>query len=288
MKTVNLPALSGDSGLRRYYEEIRNFPVLSQEEEYELSRKLHDEGDLSAAHKLVTSHLRLVYKMAMGFRGYGLPLSDLIAEGNIGLMQAVKKFKREKGFRLATYAMWWIKAAMQEFILKSWSLVRFGSSATQKRLFFNLRKIKSRITAVDDGEMRPEHIKQIATTLNVSEEDVIDMDRRISYGGDQYLNQYIGNDTENEFIDSLPDTRLSQEQAMEEKQESSIRHRLFASAMKTLNERERDILVQRRLIEPPLTLDELSQKYSISKERVRQIENKAFEKLQKIALSNAA
>lgn len=282
-----LPVLSEAGGLRRYLEEIKRFPMLDAEEEYMLARRLRDHGDVSAAHRLVTSHLRLVYKIAMGYRGYGLPVTDLISEGNIGLMQAVKKFDPERGFRLSTYAIWWIKAAIQEFVLRSWSLVKIGSSAAQKRLFFGLKKLKSYITRADDGVMKPEHITEIARSMGVTESEVVEMDKRISYGGDQYLNRTLNGDSEEEFIDLLPAHEASQEDSLVEQDEMDTRRTMFRAALEKLSERERDILSSRRLLEEPVTLEDLSAKYGISKERVRQIEVKAFEKVQK-EVANAA
>lgn len=281
MTAIKLPVLSEQVGLRRYAEEIRKFPVLEAGEEFMLAKRFQEHGDVSAAHRLVTSHLRLVYKIAMGYRGYGLPVTDLISEGNIGLMQAVKKFDPDRGFRLSTYAIWWIKAAIQEFVLRSWSLVKIGTSAAQKRLFFNLKRIKNHITDADNGVLKPEHITDIANTLQVSESEVVEMDKRISYGGDQYLNRTIAGDSEDEFIDLIADSAASQEEALSDSQEYGQKQKLLASAMAKLNDRERAILVSRKLQEEPATLEELSQKHGISKERVRQIEVKAMEKIQK-------
>ncbi len=288
MTGMALQVLSPADGLRRYLMEIKKFPILDQREEQKLARDFRDFGDISAAHRLVTSHLRLVYKIALGFKGYGLPIGDLIAEGNIGLMQAVKKFDPDRGFRLSTYAMWWIKASIQEFVLKSWSLVKFGTSAAQKRLFFNLRKLKNRIMGDNGGVMGPIQVAKIASALNVSSEEVIDMDQRISYGGDQYLNRAIAHDSEDEFQDFLVEPAASQEQQLLERQENGNRRLLFRKAVDSLNDRERDILIQRRLLDKPNTLDEVSKQYDISKERVRQIEAKAFEKVQNFIISSKA
>ncbi|MCA3255780.1 MAG: RNA polymerase sigma factor RpoH [Alphaproteobacteria bacterium] len=285
MATANvpatIPALGGEAGLNRYLAEIRKFPLLKPEEEYMLAKRWEEHQDPEAAHKLVTSHLRLVAKIAMGYRGYGLPVSELIAEGNIGLMQGVKKFEAEKGFRLATYAMWWIRASIQEFILRSWSLVKIGTTAAQKKLFFNLRRMKGRINALEEGDLRPEDVKQIATTLKVSEDDVISMNRRMAMGGDTSLNLRMSEDGEGEWQDWLTDEGPLQDQIVAERQESDVRHQLLVEAMEDLNERERHILTERRLAEDPRTLEELSQEYGISRERVRQIEVRAFEKLQR-------
>ena len=282
-KAIALPVpLSPEQGLRRYLAEISKFPMLSQKEEIDLSRRWQEEGDVEAAHRLVTSHLRLVAKIAFKYRGYGLPLPDLIAEGNIGMMQAVKRFDYKKGFRLSTYAMWWIKASIQEYILRSWSLVKIGSSAAQKRLFFNLRKLKKQIGAgMNERGMTEEQIGDVARILDVSREDVVDMDQRMS-GSDVYLNSPISHDGDSgEKMDFLADTAESQETLLAEREELSGRQQLLAKALSTLSDRERDILERRRLKDDPDTLDDLSQIYNISRERVRQIEVKAFEKLQK-------
>ncbi len=286
--THNLPVLSSSSGLEKYLDEIKQFPYLSADEEFNLAKKWRDEGDVSAAHRLVTSHLRLVAKIAMKYRGYGLPIQELIAEGNIGLMQAVKRFEPDKGFKLATYAMWWIKASIQEFILRSWSLVKIGSSAAQKRLFFNLRKLRGKITDSHQIEMRPEHVKQIANQLQVSEEEVVDMNRRLASGGDQSLNQQVGEEGENEWIDMLAEPADSHDNVIAENQEYNTRSKALYLAMDSLNDREKAIIIERRLSEEPATLEELSQKYGISRERVRQIEARAIEKLQKNMLSDNA
>ena len=278
---ATIPALGGEAGLNRYLSEIRKFPLLKPEEEYMLAKRWEEHQDSAAAHKLVTSHLRLVAKIAMGYRGYGLPVSELIAEGNIGLMQGVKKFEADKGFRLATYAMWWIRASIQEFILRSWSLVKIGTTAAQKKLFFNLRRIKGRINALEEGDLRPEDVKQIATELKVSEDEVVSMNRRMAMGGDTSLNLRMSDDGEGEWQDWLTDEGPLQDQIVAERQESDVRHQLLVDAMEDLNERERHILTERRLAEEPRTLEELSQEYGISRERVRQIEVRAFEKLQR-------
>ncbi len=278
-KTQALPALSSDSGLRHYMQEIQKFPVLTLDEEYALAKRWTEDGDSAAAHTLVTSHLRLVAKIAMGYRGYGLPVSELIAEGNIGLMQAVKKFEPDKGFRLSTYAMWWIKASIQEFVLRSWSLVKMGSSAAQKRLFFNLRKAKKRLKVVDDAKsLSQEEIRIIAHELNVSEQDVVDMDSRMS-ANDKHLNARVGTDGDAEWGDLLPDSAESQETLIAESQDYGQKRALMLDAIATLNERERDIISERQLSENPLTLEELSERYGISRERVRQIEARAMEKM---------
>lgn len=279
----SVPALSGESNLNRYLQEVRKFPMLSHDEEYSLAKRWIDDEDREAAHKMVTSHLRLVAKIAMGYRGYGLPVSDLISEGNVGMMQAVKRFDPEKGFRLATYAMWWIRASIQEYILHSWSLVKIGTTAAQKKLFFNLRRLKGEIKAIEDGDLKPENLEKIATTLNVSEADVISMNRRMS-GGDQSLNAPLRMDGEGtgEWQDWLVDeNQKSQETLVADNEELSIRREMLTSAMEDLNDREKDIIMQRRLQDKPSTLEELSQVYDISRERVRQIEVRAFEKLQK-------
>ncbi len=276
-----LPSIvSGEGGLSRYLEEIRRFPMLEPQEEYMLAKRYHEHDDSSAAHKLVTSHLRLVAKIAMGYRGYGLPIGEVISEGNVGLMQAVKKFEPERGFRLATYAMWWIKAAIQEYILRSWSLVKMGTTANQKRLFFNLRKVKGKIQALDDGDLKPEQIAEIATRLNVSEEEVVSMNRRLS--GDASLNAPIRatEGESGEWQDWLVDDHQSQEEMLAEQDELENRRGMLASAMDVLNERERRIFEARRLAEDPITLEDLSGEFGISRERVRQIEVRAFEKVQ--------
>ena len=283
-----LPTVSaGETGLTRYMEEIRRFPMLEPDEEYMLAKRYHEHEDLDAAHKLVTSHLRLVAKIAMGYRGYGLPVGEVISEGNVGLMQAVKKFDPEKGFRLATYAMWWIKAAIQEYVLRSWSLVKMGTTANQKRLFFNLRKAKSRIQAIDDGDLLPDQVEQIATQLGVSEDEVISMNRRL--GGDASLNAPIkaSEGESGEWQDWLVDESDNAEQVMIRQDELETRREMLAEALDILNDREKRVFLARRLEENPLTLEELSQEFNISRERVRQIEVRAFEKIQK-AMKTAA
>ncbi len=275
-----LPALSGEGNLGRYLQEIRKFPMLEPEEEYMLAKSWREHGDSEAAHRLVTSHLRLVAKIAMGYRGYGLPLSELISEGNVGMMQAVKRFDPERGFRLATYAMWWIRAAIQEYILHSWSLVKMGTTAAQKKLFFNLRKIKSQMKAIEEGELPPDTVKAIAKQLDVPEQDVIQMNRRLA-SGDHSLNAPLREEGEGEWQDWLVDESDSQETKLGESEELKRRQRMLSQAMRGLNERERYILTERRLRDDPTTLEDLSQKYGISRERVRQIEVRAFEKLQK-------
>ncbi len=281
MTTMNLPVLGADAGLHRYLQEIKKFPLLDPAEEYMLAKRWREHGDTVAAHRLVTSHLRLVAKIASGYRGYGLPLWELISEGNIGLMQAVKKFEPDKGFRLSTYAIWWIKAAIQEFVLKSWSMVKIGTSVAQKKLFFNLRRLKSNLDLYNDGQLSPEQAQAIADELNVHADEVLDMNGRLM-AGDQSLNLRMGEDGQgSELLDRPESGDESQETVLVERGESQRRQALFARALEALSERERDILTQRRLTEPPLTLEDLSQKYSISRERVRQIETRAFEKLQK-------
>jgi RNA polymerase sigma-32 factor len=278
--TNTLPAMAGEASLNAYLTEIKKFPLLKPEEEYMLAKRWADYQDTKAAHKLVTSHLRLVAKIAMGYRGYGLPVSELISEGNIGLMQGVKKFDPERGFRLATYAMWWIKASMQEYILRSWSLVKIGTTAAQKKLFFNLRRMKGQIQAHEDGDLHQEHVTQIATKLKVTEEEVVSMNRRMSNGGDTSLNATMREDGDGEWQDWLVDTGPIQDEIVAEREESTQRAALLASSLKVLNEREQHIFSERRLKDEPATLEELSQTYSISRERVRQIEVRAFEKLQ--------
>ena len=279
----NLPALSpagGEAGLNRYLAEIRKFPLLTAEQEYMLARRYAEHGDPDAAKQLVTSHLRLVAKIAMGYRGYGLPVSELIAEGNIGLMQGVKKFEAERGFRLATYAMWWIKASIQEFILRSWSLVKIGTTAAQKKLFFNLKRMKKNLDAYEDSDLHPDHVRKIATDLGVSEAEVVSMNRRMMQGGDTSLNISLNADGDGQWQDLLPDGDALQDETVADAEEARWRHALLAEAMQGLNEREREILFQRRLVDDPKTLEELSQLYGVSRERVRQIEVRAFEKLQ--------
>ena len=277
---TNLPAPSPEQGLNRYLQEIRKFPLLEPEEEYMLAKSWVDHQDSSAAHRLVTSHLRLAAKIAMGYRGYGLPQAEVISEANVGLMQAVKCFDPEKGFRLATYAMWWIRASIQEYILRSWSLVKLGTTSAQKKLFFNLRKAKARIGALEEGDLRPEHVEKIAHDLNVTEEEVISMNRRLS-GGDASLNATIGSeDGTAQWQDWLEDEDADQAAQYEADDELSVRRELLERAMDVLNERERDILMQRRLRDDPVTLEDLSEQYGVSRERIRQIEVRAFEKLQ--------
>ncbi|MEL4376912.1 RNA polymerase sigma factor RpoH [Brucella cytisi] len=281
MAQMNLPSItSGDGGLTRYLEEIRRFPMLEPQEEYMLAKRYHEHTDPKAAHRLVTSHLRLVAKIAMGYRGYGLPIGEVISEGNVGLMQAVKRFEPERGFRLATYAMWWIKASIQEYILRSWSLVKMGTTANQKRLFFNLRKMKSKIQALDDGDLNPDQVKQIATKLKVSEDEVVSMNRRLS--GDASLNAPLraSEGESGEWQDWLVDDSSSQEQVLIEQDELENRRSMLEQAMDTLNDRERRIFEARRLSDDPMTLEDLSSEFGISRERVRQIEVRAFEKVQ--------
>jgi RNA polymerase sigma-32 factor len=275
-----LPMISSESGLSRYLAEIRRFPMLEPQEEYMLARSWREHGDRDAAHRLVTSHLRLVAKIAMGYRGYGLPIGEVISEGNVGLMQAVKRFEPEKGFRLATYAMWWIRASIQEYILRSWSLVKMGTTANQKKLFFNLRKAKSQISALEDGDLRPDQVKHIATRLGVTEQDVVDMNRRMS--GDASLNAPLRTEGEGggEWQDWLVDDSASQESLLVEQEESDNRIAALRSALSVLNERESRIFQARRLLDEPVTLEELSEEFNISRERVRQIEVRAFEKVQ--------
>ena len=277
---ANLPAPSPEQGLNRYLQEIRKFPMLEPEEEYMLAKRWVDHEDTEAAHKMVTSHLRLAAKIAMGYRGYGLPIGEVISEGNVGLMQAVKKFDPDKGFRLATYAMWWIRASIQEYILRSWSLVKMGTTAAQKKLFFNLRKAKSQISAFEEGDLHPEHLAAIATKLGVTEEEVTNMNRRL--GGDASLNAPLRADGESEWQDWLADdTAVSQETQLAEDEEKGIRMSLLQEAMEELTDREKHILTERRLKDDPVTLEELAGQYGVSRERVRQIEVRAFEKLQK-------
>jgi len=277
----NLPAPSPEQGLNRYMQEIRKFPMLEPEEEYMLAKRWVDHEDTEAAHKMVTSHLRLAAKIAMGYRGYGLPQSEVISEANVGLMQAVKKFDPEKGFRLATYAMWWIRASIQEYVLRSWSMVKLGTTSAQKRLFFNLRKAKNRIGALEEGDLRPENLSRIAADLGVTEDEVVSMNRRMS-GGDASLNAIVGSDGEGatQWQDWLTDDSVDTAGDYEESDELTARRALMAEAMDVLNEREKDILVQRRLAEETITLEDLSGQYDVSRERIRQIEVRAFEKLQ--------
>jgi RNA polymerase sigma-32 factor len=279
---ITVPTLGGEASLNRYLSEIKKFPILKPEQEYMLAKRYAEHQDPEAAKQLVTSHLRLVAKIAMGYRGYGLPVSELISEGNIGLMQGVKKFEPERGFRLATYAMWWIKASMQEFILRSWSLVKMGTTAAQKKLFFNLRRMKKNIDAFEDTDLHPDQVKLIATTLGVSETEVVNMNRRMMMGGDASLNVSLREDGEGgQWQDILQDDRPLQDETVADAEEAHYRHAMLAEAMNGLNEREREILTERRLAEDPKTLEELSQVYNVSRERVRQIEVRAFEKVQK-------
>src|SRR5487761_1304653 len=287
MATPTLPSVAREGNLARYLEEIRRFPMLAPEEEYMLAKRWREHGDKDAAHKLVTSHLRLVAKIAMGYRGYGLPLSELISEGNVGMMQAVKRFDPDRGFRLATYAMWWIRAAIQEYVLHSWSLVKMGTTAAQKKLFFNLRKIKGQLQAIDEGDLSPENVKRIAKELAVPESDVVSMNRRLS-APDNSLNVPLRADgAGGEWQDWLVDEGPTQETRLGDRQELGLRRDLLRNAMTHLTARERDILVERRLKDEPATLEDLSQKYGISRERVRQIEVRAFEKLQKAIKAKA-
>jgi RNA polymerase sigma-32 factor len=281
---ATIPALGGEQSLNRYLSEIRRFPILAPEEEYMLAKRYQEHGDTEAASKLVTSHLRLVAKIAMGYRGYGLPASELISEGNIGLMQGVKKFEPDRGFRLATYAMWWIRASIQEYILRSWSLVKMGTTAAQKKLFFNLRRMKSKLDAFEEGDLNPEHLAKIAKDLGVTEEEVNSMNRRMAMGGDSSLNAPVREDGEGSWQDWLVDTDPLQDERLAEDEEKHVRHDLLVEAMDDLNDREKHILAERRLSDDPKTLEELSQVYGVSRERVRQIEVRAFDKLQKAML----
>jgi RNA polymerase sigma-32 factor len=279
----SLPVLSGEQSLNRYLAEIRKFPVLTAEQEYMLAKRYREHGDPEAAAQLVTSHLRLVAKIAMGYRGYGLPMADLISEGNVGLMQGVKKFDPDRGFRLATYAMWWIKAAIQEYILRSWSLVKMGTTAAQKKLFFNLRRMKKNLEAYEEADLHPEDVARIANDLGVPEQEVVNMNRRMMLGGDGSLNAPMrgGEEGSGEWQDWLADDRPLPDEAVAEAEELQLRQEMLAEAMQSLNERERHILTERRLTDKPQTLEELSQTYDVSRERIRQIEVRAFEKLQK-------
>ena len=281
-----LPVLANEGGLSRYLDEIRKFPMLEPAEEFTLAKSWRDEGDREAAHRLVTSHLRLVAKIAMGYRGYGLPIGEVVSEGNVGLMQAVKRFEPDKGFRLATYAMWWIKAAIQEYILRSWSLVKMGTTANQKKLFFNLRKAKGRISALDEGDLRPDQVKQIATSLGVPEQDVVDMNRRLS--GDTSLNAPLREEGEGEWQDWLVDNSPSQETVLAREEEGRNRLSALRDALGVLNPRERRIFEARRLADDPITLEDLSGEFGVSRERVRQIEVRAFEKVQEAVKRNLA
>jgi RNA polymerase sigma-32 factor len=286
-RAAALPILTAESGLTRYLEEIRRFPMLEPQDEFMLAKRWREHGDRDAAHKLVTSHLRLVAKIAMGYRGYGLPISEVISEGNVGLMQAVKRFEPEKGFRLATYAMWWIKAAIQEYILRSWSLVKMGTTANQKKLFFNLRKAKSKISALEDGDLRPDQVKLIAKRLGVTEQDVVDMNRRL--GGDVSLNAPIRDDGDSgEWQDWLVDEVSDQETRLVEDEESDNRKKALGEALSVLNDRERRIFEARRLADDPITLEDLAAEFGVSRERVRQIEVRAFEKVQRAVKNRIA
>ena len=277
---MNLPVLSSEGNLAFYLQEIKKFPILSANEEFMLAKRFKEHGDSKAAHKLVTSHLRLVAKIAMGYRGYGLPITDLISEGNVGIMQAVKKFDPDKGFRLATYAMWWIRAQIQEYVLHSWSLVKIGTTAAQKKLFFNLRKLKNQLESINNGSLSPDNVREIANKLDVKEAEVIDMENRL-FTSDQSLNTQVTNETDTEWQDMIVDDKETQDIVFEKKDQYLHRKKLFSQALKVLNPREREILNLRRLRDKPKKLEELSQKYKISRERVRQIEEKAIQKLQK-------
>jgi len=283
---TNVPVLTPEGSFASYLSKIRKFPMLDAAEEYVLAKNWRDKGDKEAAHKLVTSHLRLVAKIAMGYRGYGLPVSELVSEGNIGLMQAVKKFDPEKGFRLTTYAIWWIKASIQEYVLRSWSLVKIGTTSAQKKLFFNLKKIKNQIFAAEQGDLLPEHVTEIANQLNVREDEVVSMNQRLA-GHEHSLNAHVGNEEgDAEWQDWVVDEDADQELQISQRQELNQRQALLKNALHVLDEREKEILYDRRLIDEPKTLEELSQKYKVSRERIRQIENKAFEKVQKAMLEN--
>jgi RNA polymerase sigma-32 factor len=282
MAARSLPSVGAHGGLTRYLEEIRQFPMLEPQQEYMLAKSWREHGDRDAAHQLVTSHLRLVARIAMGYRGYGLPVGEVISEGNVGLMQAVKRFDPDKGFRLATYAMWWIRAAIQEYILRSWSLVKMGTTAAQKKLFFNLRRMKNQLDAFEEGDLKPHDVAKIATDLGVTEEEVVSMNRRMGMGGDTSLNVSLKGDEggEAQWQDFLVDHGPLQDEQVAEAQESQVRHDLLIAAMESLNDREKHILMERRLADEPKTLEELSQVYGVSRERIRQIEVRAFEKLQ--------
>ena len=280
---MQLPVLSSEGNLSIYLQEIKKFPILTAEEEYMLAKRYKEHGDTEAAHKLVTSHLRLVAKIAMGYRGYGLPVTDLISEGNVGIMQAVKKFDPERGFRLATYAMWWIRAQIQEYVLHSWSLVKIGTTAAQKKLFFNLRKLKNQLSSIDTGNLSPENAREIASRLNVKEAEVLDMDNRL-FSGDQSLNVQVGEEGDTEWQDMLVDSNDTQDNILANSNELSFRKKIFEQALEVLNDREKEIISLRKLKDKPVKLEELSKKFNISRERVRQIEEKAFEKLQKQVL----
>ena len=277
---MQLPVLSFEGNLAIYLQEIKKFPILTAEEEYMLAKRYKEHGDTEAAHKLVTSHLRLVAKIAMGYRGYGLPVTDLISEGNVGIMQAVKKFDPERGFRLATYAMWWIRAQIQEYVLHSWSLVKIGTTAAQKKLFFNLKKLKNQLSSIDSGDLSPENAREIATRLNVKEGEVLDMNNRL-FSGDQSLNVQVGDEGDTEWQDMLVDSNETHDNLIANKDELKYRKKIFEQAIEILNEREKEIITLRKLQDKPVKLEELSKKFNISRERVRQIEEKAFEKLQK-------
>jgi len=285
-RAISIPASGGEAGLNRYLAEIKKFPILAPEEEYMLAKRWREHNDTDAAAKLVNSHLRLVAKIAMGYRGYGLPVSDLISEGNVGLMQGVKKFEPDRGFRLATYAMWWIRASIQEFILRAWSLVKMGTTANQKKLFFNLRRMKNQINAFDEGDLKPADVTKIATDLGVSEEEVVSMNRRMGMGGDTSLNAPLrsSEDGEGQWQDFLVSDEPLQDEIIADEEERQVRHELLTKAMEGLNERERHILTERRLVDEPQTLEDLSQVYGVSRERIRQIEVRAFEKLQSALL----
>ena len=283
---ASLPVIAGESGLARYLQEIKRFPMLEPQEEYMLAKRWREHGDREAAHKLVTSHLRLVAKIAMGYRGYGLPIGEVISEGNVGLMQAVKRFEPDKGFKLATYAMWWIRASIQEYILRSWSLVKMGTTASQKKLFFNLRKAKSRISAFEEGDLRDDQVETISRRLGVAKQDVIEMNRRL--GGDASLNAPLREDGEGEWQDWLVDETADQELLLAEREESDARHAALRSALSVLNPRERRIFEARRLADDPITLEELSAEFGVSRERVRQIEVRAFEKVQQAVKAGVA
>ena len=285
-KTINsnLPSIALDGGLSKYLTRIKKFPMLSAEEEYMLAKSWRDRGDLKSAQKLITSHLRLVAKIAMGYRGYGLPVSEMVSEGNIGLMQAVKKFEPEKGFRLATYAMWWIKASIQEYVLRSWSLVKMGTTTAQKKLFFNLKKLKNQLSANNEGDLKPQHVDEISKRLNVKKEEVISMNRRL-HGKEKSLNDPVKDDSGTEWQDWIVDNKLDQELKLSQDQELDERKNLMKSSMDILNTREKEILTARKLSENAATLEVLSKKYKVSRERIRQIETKAFEKLQKAMLN---
>ena len=277
---MQLPVLSSEGNLAIYLQEIKKFPILTAEEEYMLAKRYKEHDDTEAAHKLVTSHLRLVAKIAMGYRGYGLPVTDLISEGNVGIMQAVKKFDPERGFRLATYAMWWIRAQIQEYVLHSWSLVKIGTTAAQKKLFFNLKKLKNQLSSIDSGDLSPENAREIATRLNVKEGEVLDMNNRL-FSGDQSLNVQVGDEGDTEWQDMIADSNETHDNLIASQDELKYRKKIFQQALEILNEREKEIIKLRKLQDKPIKLEELSKKFNISRERVRQIEEKAFEKLQK-------